>query len=180
MRLGLWIITSALGMLLFPLGLPAIEPSSKIKPPLNERFAAEGTAHADGEIPDFQQHVSPLLGRLGCNGRACHGSFQGQGGFQLSLFGYDFEADHAALLEEGAGRVDLNDKLESLLLTKPTDADEHEGGQRYEREGWEYWVLATMDRGWSTLFSKIAQATGAFAGDTPRNDFCGLRPDSSH
>jgi hypothetical protein len=34
--------------------------------------------------------VGPLLGRLGCNGRACHGSFQGQGGFQLSLFGYDY------------------------------------------------------------------------------------------
>ena len=38
------------------------------------------------------------MGRLGCNGRACHGSFQGQGGFRLSLFGYDFKADHEALL----------------------------------------------------------------------------------
>ena len=25
------------------------------------------------EIPDFQRHVIPLMSRLGCNGRACHG-----------------------------------------------------------------------------------------------------------
>ena len=39
----------------------------------------------------------PLLGRSGCSGRECHGSFSGQGGFQLSLFGYEPEADFAAL-----------------------------------------------------------------------------------
>ncbi|MBT7256576.1 MAG: hypothetical protein HN882_16360, partial [Planctomycetaceae bacterium] len=33
------------------------------------------------EVPDFQKHVVPLLSRLGCNGRACHGSFQGRGDF---------------------------------------------------------------------------------------------------
>jgi len=55
---------------------------------------------ANADTPDFQRHVAPLLGRLGCNGRACHGSFQGQGGFQLSLFGYDFDADHKALLAD--------------------------------------------------------------------------------
>jgi hypothetical protein len=110
--------------------------------PLFERFSPEayGAAGPD-EVPDFQKHVSPLFGKLGCNGRACHGSFQGQGGFQLSLFGYDFEADHKALLEKGAARVDLEDKLESLILTKPVNADEHEGGKRFEQGGWEYWVL---------------------------------------
>ncbi len=41
-------------------------------PPLYERFATQ--ENAEREIPDFQKHVSPLLGRLGCNGRACHGS----------------------------------------------------------------------------------------------------------
>jgi hypothetical protein len=110
--------------------------------PLYERFAPhDGQQPQTDEVPNFQKHVSPLLGRLGCNGRACHGSFQGQGGFRLSLFGYDFEADHVALLEDGAGRVDLQDKLESLILTKPVDADIHEGGKRFEPNGWEYWVL---------------------------------------
>ncbi|MFN3191548.1 MAG: DUF1549 and DUF1553 domain-containing protein [Aureliella sp.] len=117
--------------------------------PLYERFKVDAKelsdgrsgAIADGEVPDFQKHISPLFGRLGCNGRACHGSFQGQGGFQLSLFGYDFEADYQALLEEGAARVDLEDQLESLILTKPVDADMHDGGKRYEHGEWEYWVL---------------------------------------
>lgn len=105
--------------------------------PLSERFA---DADAE-EVPDFQKHVVPLLGRLGCNGRACHGSFQGRGGFQLSLFGYDFNADHQALMEENAGRVDVDDVDESLILSKPTDADMHEGGKRYDKSSWQHHVL---------------------------------------
>ena len=35
--------------------------------------------------PDFQKHVVPLLGKLGCSSAKCHGSFQGQGGFRLSF-----------------------------------------------------------------------------------------------
>src|SRR6056297_326884 len=68
--------------------------------PISERFVKAET----DEVPNFQKHVVPLLGRLGCNGRACHGSFQGRGGLQLSLFGYDFQSDHAALLDEQTGR----------------------------------------------------------------------------
>ena len=56
-----------------------------------------GLRSSTAEVPNFQRHVLPLMGRLGCNGRACHGSFQGQGGFRLSLFGYDFKSDHNAL-----------------------------------------------------------------------------------
>ena len=116
----------------------AVSPAaSDVLPGLDVRFA-DGDA---SEVPDFQRHVVPLLGRLGCNGRACHGSFQGRGGFQLSLFGYDFKADHAALLEENSGRVDVDDIDESLILTKPTDADLHEGGKRYDARSWQYHVL---------------------------------------
>jgi hypothetical protein len=141
MQLTKWFGALGFGALILTQAVAA-EPTTTVKPPLYERFAPQGDASPRlDEIPDFQQHVSPLLGRLGCNGRACHGSFQGQGGFQLSLFGYDFDADHQALLEEESARVDLSDTLESLVLTKPTDADAHEGGKRYEKGGWEYWVL---------------------------------------
>ena len=92
-------------------------------------------------VPDFQRHVVPLFGRLGCNGRACHGSFQGQGGFQLSLFGYDFASDHAALFNKDRMRVDLDKIDASLILRKPTDEYNHEGGQRFEKDGWEYQLL---------------------------------------
>ena len=110
--------------------------------PLESRFQpnADGISETT-EVPDFQKHVSPLLGRLGCNGRACHGSFQGQGGFTLSLFGYDFDADLKALLDKEAGRVDVKQPLESKILCKPVDAEMHEGGQRFKKDGWEYWVL---------------------------------------
>ncbi len=104
---------------------------------IEKRFSDRDIA----EVPDFQKHVIPLLGRLGCNGRACHGSFQGRGGFELSLFGYDFAKDHAALLEDHTGRVDVDDVAESLILTKPVDADMHEGGKRFDRDGWQYRVL---------------------------------------
>src|SRR5688572_15333623 len=49
---------------------------------------------AGAEVPSFRRHVLPLAGRTGCSARECHGSFSGQGGFTLSLFGYDFENDH--------------------------------------------------------------------------------------
>ncbi|TWT72976.1 DUF1549 and DUF1553 domain-containing protein [Allorhodopirellula solitaria] len=115
---------------------------------LPQRFADPEATGA----PDFQKHVMPLLGRLGCNGRACHGSFQGQGGFPLSLFGYDFRADHAALLAEDAGRVDTDDVDESLILVKPTDADMHEGGERFEVGSWQYHAL----RRWIATGAKSA------------------------
>ena len=106
-------------------------------PAINSRFSQAGT----DEVPDFQKHIVPLMGRLGCNGRACHGSFQGRGGFQLSLFGYDFAGDHAALMEDNTGRVDVEDVDESLILAKPIDADMHEGGKRFEKGEWQYRVL---------------------------------------
>src|SRR6476660_5254378 len=84
--------------------------AENISAPASQRFAT-----ADGnELPSFQRHIIPLFGRLGCNGRACHGSFQGQGGFRLSLFGYDFKADHDALLGGKEPRIDVKNPDKSL------------------------------------------------------------------
>ena len=105
------------------------------------------------EVPDFQRHVVPLLSRLGCNGRACHGSFQGRGGFQLSLFGYDFAVDHQALFNEDSPRVNLESPNDSLIIAKPTDEFEHEGGKRYEKESWEHNLI----RQWITGGAKFEE-----------------------
>lgn len=105
--------------------------------PVTQRFAAADVK----ETPDFQKHVVPLFGRLGCNGRACHGSFQGRGGFRLSLFGYDFKADHEAMLDSESPRLVAGKADESLIVTKPTSDDEHEGGMRYERGSWEHHLI---------------------------------------
>ncbi len=108
---------------------------------VSERFASSTTE----EVPDFQRHVVPLLGKLGCNGRACHGSFQGRGGFRLSLFGYDFEMDHAALTgpssSEDGTRVTLRSPDQSLILKKPSHEIEHEGGRRFKLGSWEHHLL---------------------------------------
>lgn len=113
-------------------------PPASVAPlaPIPARFAADSD-----ETPDFQRHVSPLLGRLGCNGRACHGSFQGQGGFRLSLFGYDHKADLASLFEKDAERVNRDQPEASLILRKPTLQEDHEGGERFKADSWAYRVL---------------------------------------
>lgn len=113
------------------------EPDLKVAPTIIDRFTPEDVT----ETPDFQKHVIPLMSRMGCNGRSCHGSFQGRGGFILSLFGYDFKADHAAITTGEEPRVDLESPDESLIIFKPTDEDMHEGGQVYELGSWEHRVL---------------------------------------
>jgi hypothetical protein len=105
--------------------------------PVSQRFAPDDVS----EEPSFQRHVSPLFGRLGCNGRSCHGSFQGRGGFRLSLFGYDFKADHEALVKGDKPRVSTDSPLDSLILSKPISEELHEGGERFKKDSWEYNVF---------------------------------------
>ena len=116
--------------------VPALAHAEPV-PPANQRFATSDST----ETPSFQRHVVPLMGRLGCNGRACHGSFQGQGGFRLSLFGYDFQADHDALLAGKSPRIDVKSPEQSLALQKPTRSIPHKGGKRMDKGGWEYHLL---------------------------------------
>ena len=127
-------------MLVF--GLSASAQAAEMVKPAIERFAKE-----TDEQPDFRRHVLPLMGRIGCNGRACHGSFQGQGGFQLSLFGYDFEADHKAIAQGDEPRVNKDKPEESLILQKPTLAIEHEGGERIKPDSWQYRLLHNWIKG---------------------------------
>jgi hypothetical protein len=119
------------GLVVLPGGSLAGEPLAGLR----ERFAG---ARETAEVPNFQRHVVPLLGRLGCNGRNCHGSFQGRGGFKLSMFGYDFAADHEALVSGKRPKVDLEAADDSLMLIKPTLEKGHGGGKRFDRNGWEY------------------------------------------
>lgn len=121
--------------------------------PISERFKDSSVE----EVPSFQKHIVPLFGRLGCNGRACHGSFQGRGGFRLSLFGYDFKADHEALLDKDSPRINLDKPLESLIIAKPTDEEMHEGGLRYEKDSWQYHALRRWIEGGAKYDEKDIQ-----------------------
>lgn len=112
-----------------------------VSPAVSERYAASDST----ETPDFQKHVVPLLGRLGCNGRSCHGSFQGSGGLRLSLFGYDFKMDHQAMMARSSfgdgDRLDRQRPEESLILRKPTLQIDHEGGERFSVGSWQHHLL---------------------------------------
>src|SRR6185436_19193709 len=94
------------------------------------------------EEPSFRRHVIPMFSRLGCSGRECHGSFAGQGGFQLSLFGYDFEHDHKeSTSDPDEIRIDKDHPEKSLVILKPTMQEKHKGKERIKMGSWEYNLL---------------------------------------
>ena len=94
------------------------------------------------ETVQFERHVVPLLAKMGCNVGACHGSFQGKGGFTLSLFGYDQTMDYLALTRDGMGRrVSRSDPDRSLVLLKATAQVPHGGGKRFDKQSWQHAVF---------------------------------------
>lgn len=131
--------TAALGAALIVTILSSVRDGRAADPlrPASKRYAK---AEAK-EIPDFRRHVVPLMGRLGCNGRSCHGSFQGKGGFRLSLFGYDHKSDFLALTEGDEPRAAAKDAVNSPILYKPTHKDEHGGGERMRAGDWEHTLI---------------------------------------
>ncbi|MEW6303108.1 MAG: DUF1549 and DUF1553 domain-containing protein [Verrucomicrobiota bacterium] len=98
-------------------------------------------AHA-AERLDFRTRILPILTKAGCNAGACHGAAVGQGGFKLSLLGYDPVQDHLNITRElGGRRVDVESPGDSLLLRKPTRHLDHEGGRRIKRDSEEHRIL---------------------------------------
>lgn len=84
-----------------------------------------------GESFHFENDILPILSRYGCNASGCHGKAEGQGGFKLSVFASDPEADHAALSKEARGRrVFPANPDASLLLRKGTGRAPHGGGSK--------------------------------------------------
>jgi hypothetical protein len=107
----------------------------------------------------FENDILPILGRYGCNSSGCHGKAEGQGGFKLSVFASDPDADYAALTKEGRGRrLFPASPAESLILRKATGRTAHGGGTKLQVGSEDYRTL----QGWI--------ATGAPLGspDAPR------------
>ncbi len=106
----------------------------------------------EAAIVDFENDLQPILTRFGCNSGPCHGKARGQGGFQLSLLGFDAQQDFDAIVKEGRGRrVFPAAPQNSLLLAKPAGTVPHGGGRRLEVDGPEYqtmlnWIRQGMPR----------------------------------
>lgn len=102
---------------------------------------------ADSSPVDFDNDLQPILTRYGCNQGACHGKARGQGGFQLSLLGFDSNFDHDAIVKEARGRRVFPGAPErSLLLMKPTGQVPHGGGVRLSADSAEYDVILNWIR----------------------------------
>lgn len=91
----------------------------------------------------FGYDIIPILTKSRCNSGGCHGKAEGQNGFKLSVFGFDPESDHAALMAEGRGRrVTLTAPFSSLLLRKATAQIPHGGGLKVESQSDQYRLIA--------------------------------------
>ncbi|HEX5177568.1 MAG TPA: hypothetical protein VFV83_11085, partial [Chthoniobacteraceae bacterium] len=107
----------------------------------------------------FRNHVQPILAKAGCSLGACHGAAAGQGGFKLSLRGYDDEGDYFTITHAAVGRrITPSDPARSLLLLKPTNAVPHKGGERFKPGSPE----------WQTIVEWIANGTPAPSTDDAR------------
>ena len=100
-------------------------------------------ASAQAEEISFRNQVQPILARYGCSTGACHGAAAGQGGFKLSLLGYDNLGDHISITRSAqARRICLDDPARSLLLLKATKMIPHKGGEKIKAGSPEYDLLA--------------------------------------
>jgi Protein of unknown function (DUF1549)/Protein of unknown function (DUF1553) len=112
---------------------------------------------------DFERHVVALFGRMGCNAGSCHGSFQGKGGFRLSLFGYKPEMDYLALTRGSRGRrLNLTDPDSSLLLLKASGQMPHGGTRLFAEGDWQYQLL----RQWISAGAPWQEGSGKVAAVT--------------
>ncbi len=130
MQRKLWLASSCFVLLTLTAARADAAERTQVKP-APERWADGGS----GGTPGYLQHIEPLLGKTGCSNRACHGSFQGQAGFRLSLFSSDPKFDHEALVK--SGRVDPKDADGSLAVLKATEQIKHKGGKRIEANSWQ-------------------------------------------
>ncbi len=116
----------------------------------------------------FREDVIPILTKARCNSGGCHGKAEGQNGFKLSVFGFDPESDHAALVKEKrGGRISPAVPLGSLLLTKGAGTVPHGGGRKLRPHGRRFQRL----RRWITEGARF---------DVPGRVCTSIRVDPSH
>lgn len=91
---------------------------------------------------EFVRDVAPILSKAGCNMGACHATQYGQGGFKLSVFGFEPGDDRDAIVRDRQQRrANMIAPEKSLFLLKPTMTVPHGGGKRLAPESIEHQTL---------------------------------------
>jgi len=102
-----------------------------------------GSSIQAADVPSFRNTIQPILTRYGCAMGACHGAAAGQGGFRLSLRGFDDEGDWLSITRSANGRrLTMEDPARSLFLLKATKMVPHKGDKRFEVNSPEYKAIA--------------------------------------
>jgi hypothetical protein len=97
---------------------------------------------ADPQV-GFVEQIHPVIYKAGCMMGACHAAQYGQGGFKLSVFGFDPAADRYAIVRDSQGRrINPVEIEKSLFLRKPLMEIPHGGGRRLEKGFGDYDLLA--------------------------------------
>ena len=97
---------------------------------------------SEPHVTSFESDVLPVLTRAGCNMGGCHARAEGQGGFHLSLYGFDATSDAEAITrQDGGRRLNLLDPNASLLLSKASGRLSHGGGLRLTTDSPGYKIL---------------------------------------
>src|SRR5205814_1138035 len=127
----------------------------------------------------FANDITPILIKAGCNGSACHGAANGQGGFKLSFFGYDADKDREAAWTANNGRrVNQKDPASSMLLLKPGGVIPHSGGKRFAKDGPEYRTIHAWIRAGGPL-NPVSQASFAKTVALPGPKLASLTSDTA-
>jgi len=99
-------------------------------------------------VISFRDQIRPVINKNGCVMGGCHSAQYGQGGFKLTVFGFDSAADREAMVRDAQGRrVNFLEPTDSLLLKKPTMTVPHGGGRRLEVGSRDYELIAAWIRG---------------------------------
>ncbi|WP_425615990.1 DUF1549 domain-containing protein [Anatilimnocola sp. NA78] len=107
----------------------------------------------------YLEQVRPILAKNGCAMAACHAAQHGQGGFKLSVFGFEPDKDREAMVRDSIGRrVSLVDPEQSLILLKPTMQTPHGGGKRLEKNSVDYQMLVAWIQGGAIKPAKTENA----------------------
>lgn len=139
-----------------PAGIIAVDSSGLVSPLADGEatVTAEASGGIKASVPirvqemanprpiNFSNQVVPVFTKLGCNAGGCHGKSGGKNGFALSLLGFYPDEDYDYLVKEARGRRLFPAAPDrSLLLLKATNTMAHGGGQRMQRDSYEYEIL---------------------------------------